>query len=572
MMPSAVQAPQKPHDRRDSTPSRIEATPRDGVKPIEWNIFRNVSAGWCVLIASIATAIVFTATWTPDWLANDTAQTLSVARSIAASGNIATDVIFYEEHLQFLQSPVPQTVFPLGYPAVIALLMQLGLSDVQAAQVIVTLSFALVPLLLFWILQRFGVIAIWSAAISLIWLAMQSMWWNAQGLQSELPFIACTLGALACLHRAEMSVASWRWVIVAGTLAALAVSFRYAGVFFALSVGVVLAGDWLCRRSRFSFVRCAAFAALPLLTLTAMFARNASLVGDLKGGNNHLTDKPLSDVVRTMWYSISDLFGWSRAGAEAGEVSELLLLAGIVTAFGVVKVRARKLRHKVRSDIGAVSASRCSEFIPVMYCCIYVASLFWLERATSVGLCPRLLLPTVPFALIAFGQFVAWSSAQRVATWLRFAPACLLLLAMLCGQMELWAKHSQPSAVRDVQSAIDSLAAGNEFSQAIDIVALADGQPVLCNECHCVSNATQLPVVGLAAGNYTSREWNHDTVHELVDQFDVRLVLVFTEIFDEANESPAYFEALAAGDVPEWLTPLVTQGPVRVYAVNHSMD
>lgn len=564
-MPSAVHAPSQPASVKQVGAHPKTNSLRDESPAIDRPHSKVVFADWCVLIASITAAVVFTATWSSDWLANDTAQTLSVARNLASSGEIATDVIYYEEHLQFTASSVPQTVFPPGYPAVIAALMQLGISDVLAAQGVVALSFAAVPLLMFWLLRSFGLKPEWSAAIILFWLAMQPMWWNAQGLQSELPFIACTLGTVACLRHSEASVVSSRWALTAGALTAVACSFRYAGVFFAFSVGLVLATGWLFNRNRVTFWRCAMFTLLPLSTLTAMFARNASLVGDLKGGNNHLSVKPLGEVARTTWYSLSGLVGWSRVGVMQGEVSELLLAAAVVAA-GILTL-SRFVRRPAQPP-GAPARWETSRVIPITYCGVSIAGLFWLERTTSVGLCPRLLLPIIPFALLALGQLIGCCLSDGRLPRARFAAAALALLALFAGQMELWASHRQPPIVKNVRAAVASLAA----SDSVEITSLADRRPILCNECHSASNVLRLPVIGLATPNYTSREWNHDTVRELVERYDVRLVMVFADVLEDGEEATAYFEQLAMGDIPDWLTPLVTEGPVLVFQVRQEAN
>ncbi len=527
---------------------------------------RIAAADGCVLLFILAATALFSATWTPDWLAVDTAQTVSVARNIATHGEIATDIIYYEEHLQFAQVPVPQTVFPAGYPGLIAAVMLFGTSDVLAARIIVTVSFTLVPLLLLWNLRRLGLNAWWAAFLSLMWLVMQPMWWNAQGLQSELPFIACTLGAFACLLKSNDKQGAWSWLLAAGALTALACSIRYAGVFFALSVGLVLAFDWARQRTSRCFLRGVAFCVPPLFTLAAMFTRNASLVGDMKGGNNHLATKPLDDVLRTTWYSLTDLWGWSRSGLMNGEASELLLLVGVMSAvyIAVSRKRTHKNAQRALPEGGAVNSMW---MLSVTYCSVSLACLFWLETTTSVGLCPRLLLPIIPFLLIGFAQILKPFHVRTNTGGLQLVPAALVLLAVVTGQIELWAKHHQPSVVSRIRIAIDELSEPHRRPSWTEIMELTDDRPVLCNECHCVSNVTQLPVVGLAHEMYTSREWNHDKVRELVDRFDVQLVLVFPEVFDEASESTRYFEGLLAGDIPHWLTPIVTEGSVRAYAV-----
>lgn len=78
------------------------------------------------------------------------------------------------------------------------------------------------------------------------------------------------------------------------------------------------------------------------------------------------------------------------------------------------------------------------------------------------------------------------------------------------------------------------------------------------------------PAVGLTESAWTRKTWTADEVHQLVKQFNVRVVCVFPSIFDAAapvNQHRVFFIDLDQGRVPSWLRLVAGTTSAKVYAV-----
>ena len=81
-------------------------------------------------------------------LANDFAQTASVASNLLHGNGLATSLIYYDIHYELGSDTVPQTVFPPGYSLLIAPLIYFGVSPGFAGFVICVCAFALTAFLI----------------------------------------------------------------------------------------------------------------------------------------------------------------------------------------------------------------------------------------------------------------------------------------------------------------------------------------------------------------------------------------------------------------------------------------
>jgi hypothetical protein len=99
--------------------------------------------GWLLVVTVLAANLAMVAQYSPDRLANDAAQYVSEARQILAGRGLATDIAYYDEHHLLGRFPVPQTVFPPGYPLAIAAVAASGVPILASAFVVALLSFNL---------------------------------------------------------------------------------------------------------------------------------------------------------------------------------------------------------------------------------------------------------------------------------------------------------------------------------------------------------------------------------------------------------------------------------------------
>ncbi|MCA9008432.1 MAG: hypothetical protein KDB01_01740, partial [Planctomycetaceae bacterium] len=107
-------------------------------------------------IMSLAATVLLVLNFDGTWMHPDTAQALSVARNVQQGHGFRTSIIYYEEHYLLNTWPAPQTVFPIGYPSMIALLGWAGVPLRSAPFAIGVTGFLLVPLLIHMAAMRMG--------------------------------------------------------------------------------------------------------------------------------------------------------------------------------------------------------------------------------------------------------------------------------------------------------------------------------------------------------------------------------------------------------------------------------
>jgi hypothetical protein len=369
---------------------------------------------------------------------------------------------------------------------------------------------------------------------------------NVLTLSSDVPFAATTLAALLCLQRVPAQGPGW--ALVAGVLAALAFSFRYSGIFFMLSLGVVLAARAALLRTRRAFVDLAATLLVPLVSMAIVLGRNLFLVGDWKGGNAHLIARPLREVGLAFLWGIRDLFGYSRAGLVEGRPREVFALATLA----LLTVLAALSRPRWRSPATGVSFRDPATSLSVVYAALSLLLLWELERTRHLGVSGRMLLPLFPFLLLLVAEItrhLRWS-APRVPS---YVAAGLLATVYLVGQTTLVPPRRLAEAaltVRTIKSALQTI-----HGEGFDLAGPPGRSgPLVANEPQLVGAVAGLPVVGLTSPEYTGRRWTVDETYETVRRYGVRYVLFLPGPFTrELQENQDFFRDLAAGKVPPWL-------------------
>ena len=167
-----------------------------GDSPLDRWVFLSSRTGliWILLLTALAVIGLITA-YDDTLLPNDTAQYLSVARHLANGEGLKTDLVFFSEHLVLDSMPVEQTVFPPGYPWLISVPARLGFSVRDAAFIVTTSAFALVPVVLYLLGLSLGQPPAWALTGAIVWLAMVDNWFITLERQSEMPFILFTLSS-----------------------------------------------------------------------------------------------------------------------------------------------------------------------------------------------------------------------------------------------------------------------------------------------------------------------------------------------------------------------------------------
>ncbi len=503
----------------------------------------------------------------------DTAQALSVARNLQQGNGFSTSIIYYEEHYRLGTWPAPQTVFPIGFPAIISGLATLGVPFRLAAFLISAAGFLFVPPLIATAAMRMGRKPATALLLAAIWLCFSMNWGNIQESQTDIAFTAMTLGSLLLLQHQSPTT---RNLLLAGLLAAMACSLRYAGVFWLLTVGLMFAMQ-LVQRQKASARKCVVFLAIPAITMLAMFARNALLVGDIKGGNNNHFEKPFVEAAVEAYYCVSRITGLDQDRLLSGHMAEILFAAGLAI---LICCAASCWRHFRRQNFHGMQSLRITaNSTIVVYIVVSTAALILLDATTSINMSPRMYFPLIPFALLfladAIGRLCAACGETAVLGRRTITLASGLIIAGLLGGQ--------------VRSAADVASQAHRFGPIAGIV----GQPVeslgrvavprqlmtdakiLTNEPHMLAEVLERGVIGLTNGKYTSRVWSDEAVLALIHKYGINQIVFFPELPTE-EENPFFMSLKRLADSHEidrpWLKPVLVSKHIQIYEVQSARD
>ena len=538
----------------------------------------NVTGGHAFAAAammSLAATVLLVLNYDGTWLHPDTAQALSVARNVRDGNGFSTGIIYYEEHYQLNTWPAPQTVFPIGFPAMIAVLGSTGLSLRLASLWIGVAGFLLAPLLICVAAQRMGRRPATGLLLAAVWLCFPMLWHNVWECQTEMMFITLTLGSLILLQSPWLGT---RRLLLAGIFAAIAFSLRYAGIFWLMAVGGVFLMQFV--RQRWSAVQQAAtFFAIPCMLAITLFARNAVLVGDIKGGNNKTVRRTLTEAGESAYYAVSRLTGLDKTNLFAGEMAEIATVMGLgllVVAGIMCGIRLHRTESRRHFTIGTVGDSAA-----FLYLGVSLAALIGLEKTTSINLSPRMFFPLIPFTLLALADLV---SRMRVtlpersgrATWQHrqiVAASALLIAGVLTGQFRAAAEvrgHVQRFGMVDdvVNQIID------HHSGSIVPSQLLIGKRILSDESHMLAEVLQQDTVGLTSTTYTARIWTDEEVIALIRRYQINHIVIFPDVRPK-DENPFFESLMQEGARHEssrlWLEPVLISPRIQIYAVRDSL-
>ena len=349
-----------------------------------------------LLAFGLAAAAVVVLTWQRNaGISNDGVQYVEGARRLLAGDGYSTSILYFDEHYRSGTLPSPQTVWPPGTSGAIAAVSALGIEPEVAGRVVARVAYLFLPPLVFLIgirLTGSAVAAAWCA----VWqLGMTEFWMYLGTPNSDLPFLAASLGAIALLP--DRGQSRWRW-LAASLLGSLAVLFRYAGVFLLLPIALVLVTDavqtW--RRSGTLALGPIAFAAPGFAIVGALLLRNRLLAGDLRGGNTRVLHQPLGGLLTETFRSLLDtLGGIARSDFAAGGVRAVAATVGAI-GLGVLTLAAgRGAVRLARSFTVGIPAHRYFGVLGLMVLTYIVAMVVTASR-TMLTYGQRYLLPVLP--------------------------------------------------------------------------------------------------------------------------------------------------------------------------------
>jgi len=535
---------------------------------------RLMLALWALVLG--ATLAAFVTLYDPSFIDIDGAFFVSAGENLASGRGFTTSILWHEEQYRQGAMPAPQTVFPPGYPLLIALVSRLGAAPPYAAFLVSLVSFAAIPLVVYGILRTAGHTHLGSFAVGAVWLGSAFAWFTVFRCMSDMPFILLTLLSLWCVIESERHPERRDlWLAAAGTVAGLAFTIRYQGAFYILSLGcffllrLIRRRDWPSARALILVAAPASVCVLPILV------RNRALTGKLTG-TMIPGERSLLELLRTLEWAWGGLFGFTKSGLLRGGVPEvgfvLVALAGL--AGGVCWIRRLGIdRSALRAALAKTHVSLALEYMAVSAILIVEGA----RHYASGQIDPRYLLAVVPFGLlclpdgvrlIRFTPSLAWH-ARASRLWLG-----AVVVVIVAGQVNVFDRnwnrlltHANPYRV--IRDALERPLAGEPLIRFLQ-ARVTEQSPLLGNEAQLLGAVLDRPVLGLASASYSRKVWTEDQVRQLVGTYGVAYVVFFPDLFDPGDpehRNRPFVHELKRGSVPPWLVLVLVAPDVRLYRV-----
>lgn len=532
---------------------------------------------WALLLAASMLGLI--ALYDPSFIAIDGAFFVNAAQNLASGHGFVTSIVWSEEAHRLGVMPAPQTNTPPGYPLLIVLGIGLGLDPPYAAFLVSLLAFSIIPLVMHDILRIAGHTPLGSFVVSAVWLGFPFAWFNVLACTSEMPFALLTLVSLRCLMQGERDRRRRDlWLVATGTAAGLAFTVRYQGVYFVISLGllvllrVIRQRDWPSARALILVAGPASLFVLPL------FVRNYLLTGKLVGSLIP-GDHSLLEMLRTVGWALEGLFGFTKTGLLGGGVPEVVFV--IVAVAGLVG--GVWWIGRLRIDRSALRAALAQTHVCLSLAYIAISILLMIQGAQNYAsghISPRYLLSLIPFGLLCLPQglrvvrFAPSPRWQARAARLWWGAA---VVALVAGQVNVFHRHWQPltqtNPYRAIQDALQRPVAGEPVRQFLR-ERVTTASPLLGNEAPWLGAVLDRPVLGLTRASYTRKVWTDDQVRRLLAAYGVAYVVFFPERFDPTDpedRNRPFFHQLKRGNVPPWLVAILAAPDIRLYRVDRAL-
>ncbi len=479
-----------------------------------------------------------------QWI-NDASQYESTARNLRDHGEFGTSCIFYGEHYGFGTIPAPQTVFPPGYPALIAGTSWFTGWSLRVAGFGVNLvCFVASGWVLFSLCRRLGSRSDVAFFCSACWLLTATMWHGTWLNLSESPFMFFALLAIRLLLEP-----GWGFAVAGGVLAAVGITMRYAGVFLVFAVGLNHAALAFRSRDKKLLVHAVTFCIPPALALAALFGRNLTLAGSVRGGNDYPMTAPLERVALRFVASVARLVGINRHVLDdwvTAAVSGVAVLAAIAGVAWFLRERRRVAANRPAIDQTAGS------LLMLTFPLIYGGVLFLLEYFEGAGMTDRLMAPVIPFLLAAVSRFISHAgTSSRVMLKAATGVMVATIVSQFFAHQRLLSEAPPSHALHDtLQSRLEPGHANTQTLKQFLQANVSAEYPLLCNEPQLAHGLLKRPVIGLPTGRYnTGEEWSEDRVlKEVIEPYNVRLVLMAKDQSFFTDRTPLFFRQIQTGE------------------------
>ena len=496
--------------------------------------------------------VVVWMSWNSSFILNDGIQYLSTATNWLEGRGFSTNALMYTPHFQGTL-PAPQTVWPPGYPLIIALTSMLGMSLQSASLLINLISLAVSALLVYVILVRYKLSYSAAFVCALIFYCTAMPWSYSVALITEPIFSLLILAAIYFQpNDVRGKIGPW---VISGIFIALCVFTHYSGVIFAVGVGLGMFAYLIVSYHTEPRLLLRGIALLTLqisisvALFLAMLYRTYLLTGTISRsiGVVETEHSWLARLKITVW-QVNEYLGFTEAGFLSSPASNLLfglvLLLLVIILAQVLFVTIKALRRALPTDTLSNDVMRYvivgHSFVFVVFFGLHIVGI------SIVELSHRYLHQIYPGVFILICILVANCFEKMKllhltgpSFWFRRSLGVLLCLFLIGQANSATATKYHASAGRQLQEVVALKVSANIDLQAmIQSCFKRSGSTVgsiWSNGGQQLHQATGVPTITIA-DVYGNKPYEMENVRAQIADYDIKMFVFLNNLPDIAPD------------------------------------
>jgi hypothetical protein len=498
---------------------------------------------------------------------NDSFQYLSSAQNDLNGRFAETSLVHFDAERSFGSVPAPLVTFPFAYALAVALVGLSGLELGTAALLVSGIAVvASVPVLAY-LLRSSGASSLIQHVILAAYVLNSTVIYFGTAAMTEASFTFLVLAGFALLIAARTARHHrWsRWV-AAGLLFGTAYLVRYAGLFILIGLAALTVRYALARDRRSTVGHAMALLAGGAVAMLAI-ARNVSLVGDWRGGNEKEIANPLISTSLEVGRSVLAAF----TGAGPGSLPLRVLIVILLVAAVATLLAGRRLDG---DRFASVRGSRISVLVDTSILFgVYVVCMTYAGMTTVISMTPRMFAPMVPFGLLLVGGLLAIASAgtrrrtdaSRLTRAGVILGACCMTLYLVSSAIAI---ANPPEDRREATArALEQVGPDGRSSRDAVLAIARPSDVIIANNGQATGFVLTRPTISLIDEHFSSTRWTEEAVRDLVDRYGASTLVITrpSEGFEEEFLPSDFIRGLAAGEAPTWLRLVHSTSWVHVY-------
>ena len=514
----------------------------------------NINLSLIVLILCIVgTTYHLNGIYYKSLIGHNAAHYISVAKNFFDGKGFSTSIIYYTENQLSGEVPAPQTVFPVGYPFLISLVMRLGFSPSYSAFLICILCFNIIGIELYYISNKLNYNNNIKLFIIVCWFFLISNWSLVLSCMSEMPFIFFSITSILFLLVSEINDQK-QFIFYCSIAAALSFTIRYVGIFLILSLILYFVYKCFKENERFSIKNLFLFSFIPIIAVIATISRNYLVVGCLRGSSRYLPEQSFTDAILRLYSAFCSLSGFSKARLITFDMPSILIVIAAFIFVSLLIFYAKKHLHNINSQNDTPSLP----FIKFVFIYVIVSILFliYFNIASIEPLETRYIVPLIPmFTIIIADIFHSLRKYKYLNTKIISLCVYIIIIAFLFGQTNVYSSMEKIITHNNYDKIYDAIkGSGSSAKLRFFISEIIKREKLLLgNHPEVLENILNVPVIGLSNKSFNQHEWPLTEVVKIIKVYKIDYVLFFPRLFIGSKDDNIFFYSLKNNKIPHWL-------------------